>query len=265
MSLASDDIKGIYENTAKDYDRWVIPCKRCQYMMLIQFLELQGSEKVLDIGCGPGELTREIAVRLNTGVATGIDLSENMIKLARKKTHKLGIKNAGYVVGDYSSIKTQEGFDVCVNSYFFHWLSDPVPFLRWAGRVLKKHGKLGMITPSPQWYQEVQDVYIRTMESCGFPPKELVGKRVYPIKDIQTYLEDGGFDVNTISEFSFHEKTSWESCMRRVNAKSDGAYFSALPKEVEEEVKERFTKELKKKLKGLVTTESGYIVVADRM
>ena len=51
---------------------------------LLDKLELKGNERVLDIGCGDGKLTIEIAKRVPDGYVVGIDNSEEMISFARK-------------------------------------------------------------------------------------------------------------------------------------------------------------------------------------
>lgn len=51
---------------------------------LIQKLKLQGNEALLDIGCGDGKITAELAKCLPNGRAVGIDSSAQMIKLARQ-------------------------------------------------------------------------------------------------------------------------------------------------------------------------------------
>ena len=56
---------------------------------LIEELELQGHESVLDLGCGDGTLTAQIAELLPTGRVTGIDSSQGMIDTACRNTRKL--------------------------------------------------------------------------------------------------------------------------------------------------------------------------------
>ncbi|MFQ5544179.1 MAG: class I SAM-dependent methyltransferase, partial [Nitrospiria bacterium] len=51
---------------------------------LIAKLKLHGHENVLDIGCGDGKITAEIAAALPNGSVVGIDSADSMIKLARK-------------------------------------------------------------------------------------------------------------------------------------------------------------------------------------
>lgn len=58
---------------------------------LIAKLNLRGSERVLDLGCGDGKVTAEIALNLKKGGVHGIDSSPEMINLAKKTFSKENI------------------------------------------------------------------------------------------------------------------------------------------------------------------------------
>lgn len=256
------EVKQIYEKRALDYEDFVIPCKICQYNMLLESLELEGNEESLDIGCGPGELTCMLAERLKKGKVEGIDLSSNMVEIASEKAKKRDLKNVDFKAADYFELSYEDRFDVCVSSYLFHWLSEPLSFIQWVKQVLKEEGKLGLISPSPEWYKEVQEAYRTVMENYDVSPKEIVGKETYLQSDIERYLEEENFEVQMSNEFCFRENIDLESCLKRIDAKSDRSYFQELPKEVKNEAVEMFFEELKENTEGLVTTESGYIITA---
>jgi trans-aconitate 2-methyltransferase len=76
-------------------------------------IEFKGDEKVLDIGCGDGRITAEIAKRVPRGSVKGIDISENQIKHAQD-THQQG--NLSFEVLDFSKI--QYPYQVVGNSGF---------------------------------------------------------------------------------------------------------------------------------------------------
>jgi len=260
--LSSSEVKKIYEKRALDYEDFVIPCKICQYNMLIGILDLEGDELGVDIGCGPGELTCMLAEKLDEGKMWGIDLSSNMVDIASKKAQKRDIQNVGFIAADYLELEYENKFDICVSSYLFHWLSSPLSFIRWIKQVLKKDGKLGLISPSPEWYKEVQAAYQTVMEHYDVKSEEIVGKNMYLRRDIEEYLEKEGFEIQISNEFCFRENIDVESCLKRIDAKSDQTYFRKLPKEMKRDAVEMFFKELKENTEELITTESGYIVVA---
>src|SRR3989304_5312565 len=67
---------------------------------LIDKLDLRGDEALLDIGCGDGKVTAEIAARLPRGFAVGIDNSEEMIALARSRFRAAAHAHLSFVLGD---------------------------------------------------------------------------------------------------------------------------------------------------------------------
>jgi trans-aconitate methyltransferase len=72
-----------YRWDARDYEKNSTQ-QRQWAQELLQKLDLLGNEIILDIGCGDGKITAEIAVLLPRGSIIGIDLSEEMIVLARQ-------------------------------------------------------------------------------------------------------------------------------------------------------------------------------------
>jgi SAM-dependent methyltransferase len=107
-------------------------------------LEIAPSDTVLDIGCGPGRLTRALATR--AAAVQGIDVSAEMVELARK--HNATIENVTFIHGDGTSLNGVE--DASVNGVFSHVVFQHIPdpqitlgYIREIGRVLKPNGWAG--------------------------------------------------------------------------------------------------------------------------
>jgi trans-aconitate methyltransferase len=86
-------------------------------------LDLVGVQRVLDIGCGDGKITAEIAGRLERGSVLGVDPSTQMIDFARKQfvpSHT----NLGFEVGDARRLGFREEFDLVVSFNALHWVPE---------------------------------------------------------------------------------------------------------------------------------------------
>ncbi len=264
------EIKAIYNKTAKEYEELVIPCKICQYLILIHELELQGNEDVLELGSGPGYLSTEIAKVLKNGMITGIDISENMIELAKCRVKENGLENAQFFVGDVMDLKFEDKyFDICVTSYLIHWLTDIKHFFKEVHRVLKEGGKLGIISPSQEWYHEIQKAFRNIIEKYKryIPkdsPRELVGLRIYSENELREILAETGFKVHKLISFRYKESTPIDLCLKRINAKSGETYLSFIPIDMQENIKQEFRNELVSVSGELTITESGYIIIAEK-
>jgi ubiquinone/menaquinone biosynthesis C-methylase UbiE len=112
---------------------------------IVALLELRGSDRVLDLGCGTGVLTRMIADRLNAdegGEAMGIDAAAKMIGVARKKR---ATGNCRFEAMAAESLSLEDAsFDSVVSSLFFHHVQPDLKqeALSEAFRVLRSGGRL---------------------------------------------------------------------------------------------------------------------------
>ncbi len=270
IHMKPTEIRAIYNKTAKEYEELVIPCKICQYLILIHELELQGDEDVLELGSGPGYLSTEVAKVLKNGMITGIDISENMIKLARCRVKENGLENAQFFVGDVMNFIFEDNyFDVCISSYLIHWLTDIRYFFREVHRVLKEGGKLGIISPSQEWYHEIRTAFRNIMKKYKryIPknfPKELVGLKVYSENEIREILAESGFKVYKLISFRYRESTPIDLCLKRINAKSGETYLSFIPEDMHENIKQEFRNEIASISGELTITESGYVIIAEK-
>lgn len=105
---------------------------------LIAELNLKGSERVLDLGCGDGSITAQIAVLLPEGEVLGIDASEGMISRALpKERHNLNFRRL-----DINDLDFVEQFDVVFSNATLHWVKDHKRLLRNVRRSIRPGGLL---------------------------------------------------------------------------------------------------------------------------
>lgn len=112
---------------------------RKNYIRIIEKLDLS-DEKLLDVGCGTGEILNSLGKIYPNAGLYGIDISPQMIEVANKKEYAKKIK---YVCGDAENIPYPDNkFDVLLTSESFHHYPNPTKALKEFGRVLKTNGKL---------------------------------------------------------------------------------------------------------------------------
>jgi len=105
---------------------------------LIAELDLQGTEQILDLGCGDGTLSAQIADLVPNGEVVGIDASRGMIEAAQTKVRK----NLRFLLMDIKELNFVERFDLVFSNATLHWIKDHKRLLRNAGRALVKGGSL---------------------------------------------------------------------------------------------------------------------------
>ena len=89
--------------------------------------EKQAIHSVLDIGCGPGRYTAAFALQKKEVI--GIDIAEEMLKIAQDNIHALNV-TADLILGDYLSVHFDRVFDAACLMGFFDYIEDPVPVLK---------------------------------------------------------------------------------------------------------------------------------------
>jgi len=109
---------------------------------LITRLALHGDEHVLDVGCGDGRVTAEIARVLKNGGVTGIDSSRQMIEFARETFPRDKHPNLDFQVMNARRIMLDRRFDIVFSSSVLHWVDDHPAFLRGASACLRPGGRL---------------------------------------------------------------------------------------------------------------------------
>ncbi len=109
---------------------------------LIEKLGLSGDEAVLDLGCGDGKVSAEIALRVPSGRVLGLDSSEDMIQLSRRSFPSSGYPNLRFQPGDARSLEFDPQFHVVFSNATLHWVKDHGPVLKGAARSLLPRGRI---------------------------------------------------------------------------------------------------------------------------
>lgn len=100
---------------------------------------------LLDVGCGPGNITADLAGRLGDAAVVGVDLSVEVIGLARSQYAKGSHPNLSFEVADVYELDIgDDSFDVVYAHQVLQHLSKPVDALREMRRVLKPGGILAV-------------------------------------------------------------------------------------------------------------------------
>ena len=109
---------------------------------LIAKLDLQGNEHLLDLGCGDGKVTAELASLLPDGHVVGVDNSQEMIELAKSSFPASDFPNLKFEVVDALDLNFNNEFDVVFSNAVLHWVSDHISVLSGISNALKPGGRI---------------------------------------------------------------------------------------------------------------------------
>ncbi len=117
--------------------------------ILLNLLSIQPGEDVLDLGCGPGHITKKIA-QITEGTVMGIDISQSMIEQAVSSSQ--GLPNLTYYVMDAENFELPVNFNIIVCNSTFQWFQKPEQALTCCFNALKQGGRIGVQAPATQLY-----------------------------------------------------------------------------------------------------------------
>jgi SAM-dependent methyltransferase len=119
-------------------------------------------DRILDIGCGAGQTTREVARLAAEGEAVGVDRSAEAIARARELARAEGIRNATFEDADAENHPfVSEDFDVVISRFGTMFFRDPVAGFANIGRALRPAGRLVMMVwqgpEQNEWFLAIEE------------------------------------------------------------------------------------------------------------
>ncbi len=141
-TLYFDELQEDFDNFMDDYD--VNRRKELIFSILLAGRDLAG-KKVLEVGCGTGKFSQEIAQR--NADLTVLDIGPNLVESVSKRLHCDG------VVGDACHLPFEENtFDFVISSECIEHTPDPLEAIARMARVCKQGGSVCLTTPNKLWY-----------------------------------------------------------------------------------------------------------------
>lgn len=124
----------------------------------LQYLKMK-PERILDLGCGPGFFSRELALMYPKAQIVGLDLAQVMLMEARKK-HSWRRKWP-LVAADMKQMPFATGvFDLVFANQVIHWGNPLEQVFRELNRIMRAHGCLMFTTLGPDTFKELKDAWI---------------------------------------------------------------------------------------------------------
>ena len=142
---------------------------------LLAAANITGSDRVLDIGCGTGQTTRDAARAAAGGAAVGVDLSARMLDYARRRAAEEGVTNASFEQVDAQIHPfPPESFDVAISRTGAMFFGDLAAAFTNIGRALVPGGRLVLVAwqplPANEWIREISAALAAGRDLPAPPP-----------------------------------------------------------------------------------------------
>jgi trans-aconitate 2-methyltransferase len=108
---------------------------------VLALLDLKGSERVLDVGCGDGKITAAVATRVPRGEVLGVDASLDMITFASSHFDPAVRPNLRFEVADARRLPFKNEFDLVISFNALHWVPEQEAALRSIRSAMKSDGR----------------------------------------------------------------------------------------------------------------------------
>jgi SAM-dependent methyltransferase len=169
--------------------------------VLRQACDVRSRDRVLDIGCGSGQTTREAARAAQAGSALGVDISAPAIERARELARTEEVRNATFECANAEFYRfPRERFDVAISRFGTMFFTDPGAAFANIGRALRPAGRLVMMVWQAGERNE-WDVTIR--QSLGADPSGLPDPfSLANPPTVTELLEGAGFTDITFTDVS---------------------------------------------------------------
>lgn len=181
--------------------------------------ELKPGETVLDLGSGGGIDVLLSARRVSPGgKAYGLDMTDEMLDLARENQRKAGLENVEFLKGEMEDIPLPEGsVDVIVSNCVVNLSADKDRVFAEAYRVLKPGGRLAISdvvfrVGVPAELRRSVDLWVgcvagaleeteyrEKLGAAGFERVEIEPTRIYQVEDARQFLSAKGIDVDAVA------------------------------------------------------------------
>jgi len=217
LPLDKDRVSESFSSASANYDAWAAPQRMIARRLIDLMPEGFAPEKILEFGCGTGNLTEQMRGLWPNSEICAIDIAPGMIEECRRRWPKGEMAN--FRVCDAESFTSERRFDLLASSCAFQWFVDRAAAINNLRGLLAPGGRVAIAAPIRGTLEELAQSYSSVREG------EMPRFDLWDCDQYNSALEEAGIKIQIAKaeNLEFHHADAWEV----LNAvKGIGAAFS---------------------------------------
>jgi arsenite methyltransferase len=222
-------------------------------LFLLNRLKVSPGNNVLDVGCGPGNLSLHLKGIVGAqGRVIGFDPSKQRIDLAKQSlsTAEKKIDGVSFYVGIAEDLSAHEDgiFDIVFVNSTLHWVADQAKAITEFGRVLKKGGKLGISGGSGDFeaiHEKIKEDVLSREPYNQY--EETGGPKFLKKSELEGLLRDAGFaELDIVTNTIVKHADSADEMIDWLDTSSSGQTYGGIPLDLRPRAREEMKREWEK-------------------
>ncbi|MCM8796478.1 MAG: malonyl-ACP O-methyltransferase BioC [Candidatus Omnitrophica bacterium] len=160
-----------FSRSARLYDKYADIQNRIA-LQLIRQTDGKIFSNILELGCGTGNYTRLLKERFPKARVKALDISEEMVEVAREKLKDPRIE---FLIADAEEPSINDKFDLITSNACFHWLNNPGEAIAGYRRMLTPEGMISFTAFGPLTFAEL-DTVLSNLEGVNIPARSFMTK-----------------------------------------------------------------------------------------
>lgn len=207
-------IKETFNTVSEAYDNKALRFFPASAAHLASILDLNGTERVIDIATGTGNAALALSPRLPHGLVRGIDFSAGMLEQARAKAAARNIRNVEFIEMDMQEIDLVEaGFDVATCAFGIFFVEDMDTQLARIAALVRDGGTIAICNFQENYFNPLRDLMVTRLIDYGVQIPPQTWKRIATEAGCRELFETAGIRDVRVEEknmgFYLADENEW--------------------------------------------------------
>ncbi|HEY9200164.1 MAG TPA: methyltransferase domain-containing protein [Gammaproteobacteria bacterium] len=251
-------VQKTFDTVADVYDHPALSWFDQTAKIIIQAADIQQNQRVLDIACGTGKVTTELARHQHQPRVTAVDLSSGMLSQAKRKAEQHQLDNIDFQQMAFEDMAFGETFDIAVCSFGIFFVNEMEAALAQFARQVKPGGRIILSTFAEGSFSPFSDAFMRLYGEFGFDVPIPGWLRLCSNAHINQLFADAGLNQPQCRQYDFGYEISstdqwWDIVWN--------AGYRGMIESLDDEQKEAFRKQHLAEVAELIENNQNYLKV----